>query len=122
MAAEGTAAGRVGDVRSRTDLRAAPDACEAELGPVHVGCDVALRPGPGMAAYAAAKAGVRLLATAIALDLAPDGIRVCCVAACEDSEPTAEDVAASVAFCAFDEASDVLGSTFFPDGPLPYRG
>ncbi len=88
----------------------------------HVGSDVALRPGPGTAAYAAAKAGVHLLATAMALDLAPDGIRVCCVAACEDSEPTAEDVAASVAFCASDEASYVLGSTFFLDGPLPYRG
>jgi NAD(P)-dependent dehydrogenase (short-subunit alcohol dehydrogenase family) len=70
----------------------------------------------------AAKAGVHLLATAMALDLAPDGIRVCCVAACEDGEPTAEDAAASVAFCASDEASYVLGSTFFLDGPLPYRG
>jgi NAD(P)-dependent dehydrogenase (short-subunit alcohol dehydrogenase family) len=89
---------------------------------VHVGSDVALRPGPGTAAYAAAKAGVHLLATAMALDLAPNGIRVCCVAACEDSRLTAEDVAASVAFCASDEAAYVLGSTFFPDGPLPYRG
>jgi len=44
------------------------------------------------------------------------------VAASEDSEPTAEDVAAPGAFCASNEASYVLGSTFFLDGPLPYRG
>jgi NAD(P)-dependent dehydrogenase (short-subunit alcohol dehydrogenase family) len=36
VAAEGAAAGRVGDVRSREDLRTALDACEAELGPVDV--------------------------------------------------------------------------------------
>ena len=89
---------------------------------VHVGSDAAVRPVPGSAADAAAKAGVHLLATATALDLAPDGIRVCCVAACEDGRTSAEDVAASVAFCASDDASYVLGSTFFVEGPLPYRG
>ena len=95
---------------------------------VHVGSDVAARPGPGTAAYAAAKAGVHLLATVMALDLVPDGVRVCAVAACEDgAEPPGggavgpEDVAAAVAFCASDEASYVLGSTFYPNGPLPVR-
>jgi NAD(P)-dependent dehydrogenase (short-subunit alcohol dehydrogenase family) len=84
---------------------------------VHVGSDVAVWPGPGTAAYAAAKVGVHLLATAMALDLVPHGVRVCCVAGSD-----AEDVAAAVAFCASDEASYVLGSTFFLDGPIPYRG
>ena len=36
VSAEGIAAGRVGDVRSRADVRAALDACEAELGPIDV--------------------------------------------------------------------------------------
>jgi len=96
---------------------------------VHVGSDVGARPGPNTAAYAAAKAGVHLLATGMALDLAPDGVRVCAVAAPEDGSETPataelgpEDVAAAVAFCASDEASYVLGSTFFLNGPLPVRG
>jgi NAD(P)-dependent dehydrogenase (short-subunit alcohol dehydrogenase family) len=95
---------------------------------VHVGSDVAARPGPGTAAYAAAKAGVHLLATVMALDLVPSGVRVCAVAACEDGAELPgggavgpEDVAAAVAFCASDEASYVLGSTFYPNGPLPVR-
>ena len=68
-------------------------------------------------------AGVHLLSAATALDLATGGIRVCCVAAPEDggSGPGVEDVAAAVAFCASDEASYALGSTFFLDGPLPGR-
>jgi NAD(P)-dependent dehydrogenase (short-subunit alcohol dehydrogenase family) len=96
---------------------------------VHVGSDVGARPGPGTAAYAAAKAGVHLLTTCMALDLVPDGVRVCGVAACEDgSEPPGasglgpEDVAAAVAFSASDAGSYVLGSTFFLNGPLPVRG
>jgi NAD(P)-dependent dehydrogenase (short-subunit alcohol dehydrogenase family) len=95
---------------------------------VHVGSDVAARPGPATAAYAAAKAGVHLMATCMALDLAPQGVRVCAVAACEDgtespggSRPGAKDVAGAVAFCASGEASYVLGSTFFLNGPLPVR-
>ena len=96
---------------------------------VHVGSDVAARPGPGTAAYAAAKAGVHLMTTCMALDLAPDGVRVCAVAACEDGSEWpapaglgSEDVAAAVAFCASPEASYVLGSTFYLNGPLPVRG
>jgi NAD(P)-dependent dehydrogenase (short-subunit alcohol dehydrogenase family) len=96
---------------------------------VHVGSDVGARPGPGTAAYAAAKAGVHLMTTCMALDLAPDGVRVCAVAACDDGSespgPTElgpADVAAAVAFCASDDASYVLGSTFFLNGPMPIRG
>jgi NAD(P)-dependent dehydrogenase (short-subunit alcohol dehydrogenase family) len=96
---------------------------------VHVGSDVAARPGAGTAAYAAAKAGVHLLTTCMALDLAPDGVRVCAVAAPEDGcDPLGsaalgpDDLAAAVAFCASDEGSYVLGSTFYLNGPLPVRG
>lgn len=95
---------------------------------VHIGSDVGARPGPATAAYAAAKAGVHLLATVMALDLAPDGVRVCAVAACEDGSegpsltvPDPEAVAAAVAFCASSEASYVLGSTLYLNGPLPVR-
>lgn len=95
---------------------------------VHIGSDVGARPGPATAAYAAAKAGVHLLATVMALDLAPDGVRVCAVAACEDGSegpsltvPGPEAVAAAVAFCASSEASYVLGSTLYLNGPLPVR-
>jgi NAD(P)-dependent dehydrogenase (short-subunit alcohol dehydrogenase family) len=96
---------------------------------VHVGSDLAARPGPATSAYAAAKAGVHLLTTAMALDLAPDGIRVCGVAACDGGGEVpapaglgADDVATAAAFCASDEASYVLGSTLFLSGPLPVRG
>lgn len=96
---------------------------------VHVGSDVAARPGPGSAAYASAKAGLQLMSTCMALDLSLDGVRVCAVAAPEDGAgaPHGEllgpkDTAAAVAFCASDEASYVLGSTFFLNGPLPVRG
>ncbi len=92
---------------------------------VHVGSDVAARPGPRQAAYAAARAGGHLLATAMALDLVPDGVRVCCVAHAEAGEPrasAAEDTAAAVAFCASPAASYVLGSTFYVDGLVPVRG
>jgi NAD(P)-dependent dehydrogenase (short-subunit alcohol dehydrogenase family) len=95
---------------------------------VHVGSDVGARPGPGTAAYAAAKAGVHLMTTCMALDLVPDGVRVCGVAACEDGAEApgpsglgSEDVAGAVAFCASDAASYVLGSTFFLNGPVPGR-
>jgi NAD(P)-dependent dehydrogenase (short-subunit alcohol dehydrogenase family) len=92
---------------------------------VHVGSDVAARPGAGTGAYAAAKAGVQLLTTVMALDLAPHGIRVCSVAAPESGAaggPGPEDTAAAVSFCASDAASYVLGSTFFLDGPPAGRG
>jgi NAD(P)-dependent dehydrogenase (short-subunit alcohol dehydrogenase family) len=96
---------------------------------VHVGSDVAARPGPGSAAYAAAKAGLQLMSSCMALDLSLDGVRVCAVAAPEDGAVTPHgeqlgpaDVAAAVAFCASSGASYVLGSTFFLNGPLPVRG
>jgi NAD(P)-dependent dehydrogenase (short-subunit alcohol dehydrogenase family) len=94
---------------------------------VHVSSDVAARPGRGTAAYAAAKAGVNLLTTVQALDLAPNNVRVCAVAGSGGGEsdsatPSPDDLAGAVAFCASDEASYVLGSTFYLDGPVPIRG
>ena len=96
---------------------------------VHVGSDLGTRPRSGTGAFAAAKAGVHLLTTCMALDLAPEGVRVCGVAAPEDGTETIggvafqpEDVAAAVAFCASGEASYVLGSTFHPSGGPPGRG
>ena len=95
---------------------------------VHVGSDLGARPGPGSAAYAAAKAGVHLMAAGTALDLIPYGVRVCCVAAAEGaptvpgSAPGPAELAAAVAFCASDAASYVVGSTYFLDGPVPIRG
>jgi NAD(P)-dependent dehydrogenase (short-subunit alcohol dehydrogenase family) len=85
---------------------------------VFVGSDLALRPVAGSSAYSAAKAGLHLLATTMALDLAPD-VRVCCVASSDELEPAA--VASAAAFCASDEASYVLGSTFHPSGIGPGR-
>jgi len=96
---------------------------------VHVGSELGADPGPGSSSFASAKAGVHLLAAVMALDLIPDGVRVCAVAAPEDGRhssnaagsPGPDDVAAAVAFCASAEASYVLGSTFFLRGPLPFR-
>ena len=86
---------------------------------VHVGSSVAARPG-----RVRRRNGGR--APALRGDSSGSRhrrIRVCRVAAPEDggSGPGVEDVAAAVAFCASDEASYALGSTFFLDGPLPGR-
>jgi NAD(P)-dependent dehydrogenase (short-subunit alcohol dehydrogenase family) len=96
---------------------------------VHVGSDIAARPGPGTASFAAAKAGVQLMTMSMALDLAPLGIRVCSVAAPAERgtslgcfSPEDEDIASAVAFCASDSASYVLGSNLSLTGPLPFRG
>ena len=96
---------------------------------VHVTSTLAARPAPGTAGYAATKAAVNLLTVGMALDLAPHGVRVCAVAPPERTEAgdapadslTDEDIARAVAFCASDDASYVVGSTFYLDGPLPTR-
>jgi 3-oxoacyl-[acyl-carrier protein] reductase len=89
---------------------------------VHVTSDLPLRPPRGAAAHAAAQAALQMMSTTMALDLAPDNVRVCAVAAPEsDTDVTDEDVAAVVAFCASGEASYVLGSVFHPGGGAPVR-
>lgn len=104
----------------------------------------ALRPRPGLAAYVASKAGVTGLARALALELAPDRIRVNAVApvavrtpmlqqfAFAESEEASisrvqetiplgsvvepEDVAAAALYLASDEARCVTGVTLNVDG------
>ena len=74
----------------RSNLRGATISCQAALpgllrrrqgSVVLVGSEAGLHGAPGMAAYAAAKAGMVGLAKSLALELAPRGIRVNVVAA-----------------------------------------
>jgi 3-oxoacyl-[acyl-carrier protein] reductase len=103
-----------------------------------------LRTRPGFAAYAASKAAVIHLANTLALELAPDGIRVNCVAPVATDTPmlktfigdqdedagrakfigsvplgrlaTPEDIASAVAFLASSEASFITGTVLPVDG------
>jgi len=97
---------------------------------------IARRPRPGLAAYVAAKAGVTGLARALALELAPDRIRVNVInpgpantpmlsrfgldPAIGDALPLGrliepEDVAAAAEYLASDAAAAVTGSVFNVD-------
>jgi NAD(P)-dependent dehydrogenase (short-subunit alcohol dehydrogenase family) len=95
---------------------------------VHVSSDAAAQPGPRMASFAAAKAAVQMMATGMALDLAPHGVRVCSVTAPDTRPqlgrfaPADADVASAVAFCASDKASYVLGSNFSLMPVAAFRG
>ena len=102
------------------------------------GSSTALRPGTGMLAYVAAKAGVHAIARSLALELAPRGIRVNVIAPglAETpmttgvpghiergltSVPTGElvqasDVAALAVHLMTDEARSITGSVFPIDG------
>jgi glucose 1-dehydrogenase len=95
-----------------------------------------LVPRPGFALYAAAKAALGMLTRALALELAPDGIRVNSVApgaiATERNEEanelapeiplgrpgTPEEVAAVVSFLVRPEASYVSGASILVDGAM----
>ena len=61
-------------------LRAATGICANPCSIVLISSLAAHRPARGMAAYAAAKAGIESLAKVAALELAPHGIRVNCIA------------------------------------------
>jgi NAD(P)-dependent dehydrogenase (short-subunit alcohol dehydrogenase family) len=74
--------------------------------------------GPGAGA-AVTEQACRLMVAATALDLLPDGVRVCGVsgaAAPAADGAYAETVAEAVAFCASAAASYVVGSTYDPWG------
>lgn len=106
---------------------------------VQVASAAALRPRPGQAAYAASKGGLLAFSHALALELAPRGIRVNTVipgfldtglaarlgeaAAVEAARRVplgrvgqGVEVARAVAFLASDEASYVVGATLVVDG------
>ena len=101
----------------------------------------ATRAHRGMAPYDAAKGGIEALTRALALDLAPYGIRTVCVvpglvyqeghsdemnARTSATVPLGrpgqpEDVAAAVAFAVSDDASYITGTTIVVDGGLLHQ-
>ena len=96
----------------------------------------ALNPGSGMISYRASKAAIAHVTKCIAIDLAPYGIRVNCLAPAHirtgitnydmgpvlkymqplEREATPEDVANAVVFLASDRAAQVTGIVFPIDG------
>jgi NAD(P)-dependent dehydrogenase (short-subunit alcohol dehydrogenase family) len=99
------------------------------------------QPGEGASAYCSAKAGVNMLTQVAAMDLAPQKIRVCCIAPGLIDTPLTspikempqlldayleniplgraglpEDIANAAMFLASDEASWISGETLFVDG------
>jgi NAD(P)-dependent dehydrogenase (short-subunit alcohol dehydrogenase family) len=102
---------------------------------VNIASVESVMPFPRQVHYAASKGGVQMLTRALALDVAPAGIRVNAVGPGTVPKPggndasvryldqypigrlgTAEDIAALVAFLASDDASWITGQTVFADG------
>jgi NAD(P)-dependent dehydrogenase (short-subunit alcohol dehydrogenase family) len=107
----------------------------------------ARQPGQGMAAYCSAKAGVEMFTRVAALELGPDGIRVCGIGPGLVDTPLTQyqrdmpafregylqnipmgrvgapaDIASAAAFLASDDASWISGETLFVDGASLTRG
>ena len=107
----------------------------------------ARQPAQGMVAYCSAKAGVEMLTRVAALELGPDGIRVCGIGPGLIDTPltqyqrdmpafregyleqipvgrvgTVDDIAKAAAYLVSDDASWVSGDTLFVDGASLTRG
>ena len=71
-------------------------ACQAVIPPfrkqgggviINIGSTAGLRPRPGLSAYNATKGAVHVLTKSLAVELAPDGIRVCAIASVATETP-----------------------------------
>jgi NAD(P)-dependent dehydrogenase (short-subunit alcohol dehydrogenase family) len=107
----------------------------------------ARQPGQGMAAYCSAKAGVEMFTRVAAMELGPEGIRVCGIGPGLVDTPLTQyqrdmpafregyldnipmgrvgqpaDIAAAATFLASDDASWISGETLFVDGASLTRG
>ncbi len=110
---------------------------------INVGSTAALRPRPGLAVYNASKGAVHLMTKSLAVELAPDKIRVCALAPVAGETPllamfmgedtpekraafkatvplgrfsTAQDVGSAALFLASDEANFLTGVVIEVDG------
>lgn len=112
---------------------------------VNIASTNATQPGEGLAAYCSAKAGVVMLTTVAAMELAPYGVRVVGVAPGLTATPLTapylqadrvgpwlqnipagraaqvSEIAAAVAWLASTEAAYITGETLFVDGGLRSR-
>jgi len=110
---------------------------------VNIGSTAGLRPRPGLTWYNGTKGAVNLLSKSMAVELAPDRIRVCCIAPVAGETPllstfmgedtpekraafkatiplgrlsTPQDIANAALFLASDEAAMVTGAVLEVDG------
>jgi 3-oxoacyl-[acyl-carrier protein] reductase len=110
---------------------------------INIGSTAGIRPRPGLTWYNASKGAVNLMSKSMAVELAPDGVRVCCIAPVAGETPllatfmgedtpekraafkatvplgrlsTPQDIANAALFLASDEASMVTGNVMEVDG------
>jgi 3-oxoacyl-[acyl-carrier protein] reductase len=110
---------------------------------INIGSTAGIRPRPGLTWYNASKGAVNLVSKSMAVELAPDRIRVCCIAPVAGETPllatfmgedtpekraafkatvplgrlsTPDDIAGAAVFLASDEASMVTGNVLEVDG------
>jgi 3-oxoacyl-[acyl-carrier protein] reductase len=110
---------------------------------INIGSTAGIRPRPGLTWYNATKGAVNLLSKSMAVELAPDRIRVCCIAPVAGETPllatfmgedtpekraafkatvplgrlsTPQDIANAALFLASDEASLITGNVMEVDG------
>lgn len=110
---------------------------------INIGSTAGIRPRPGLTWYNASKGAVNLMSKSMAVELAPDRIRVCCIAPVAGETPllatfmgedtpekraafratiplgrlsTPQDIAHAALFLASDEAAMVTGNVLEVDG------